>query len=246
MISKVKILIVEDEMLIGAKISMLLSDMDYEIAGIIPSGEKAISHVQSNRPDMILMDINLKGKLDGIETANIIQESDDIPIIYLTSNTDEHHFNRAKSTRPYAFISKPFKRLDLQRAIELTLARLSEEHSKEKADVEGDSPFILNDRLFIREKGKMQKLLIEDILYIEADRNYCNVHTLSKPFLISITLKNMEERLPTQHFLRVHRSFIINCAQIDSVAEAHLIINKKLIPISKNFKPELLRRLKTI
>lgn len=246
MISKVKILIVEDEMLIGAKISMLLSDMDYEIAGIIPSGEKTIAHVQSNRPDIIIMDINLKGKLDGIETANIIQQSADIPIIYLTSNADEHHFNRAKSTRPYAFISKPFKRLDLQRAIELTLARLSEEHSNQKVAVESDSPFILHDRLFIREKGKMQKLLIDDILYIEAERNYCNIYTVSKPFLISITLKNMEERLPSQHFLRVHRSFIVNCSQINSVSESHLMINKKLIPISKNLKSELLRRLKTI
>ena len=96
----IKILIVEDEMIIGAKISMLLSDLGYEIAGIIPTGEKAISQIRNNRPDMILMDIQLKGKLDGIETARIIQESDDIPIIYLTANADDSHFNRAKSTRP--------------------------------------------------------------------------------------------------------------------------------------------------
>jgi len=246
MISKVKILIVEDEMIIGAKISMLLSDLDYEIAGIIPSGEKAIAHVQSNRPDIILMDISLKGKLDGIETANIILESNNVPIIYLTSNTDEYHFNRAKSTRPYAFISKPFKRLDLQRAIELTLARLSEEYAIEKNDIMDDSPFILQDRIFIKDKGKMQKIMIHDVLYVEADRNYCNVYTVSKHFLISITLKSIESRLPSQHFLRVHRSYIVNCAKIESVAEGYLMIGKKLIPISKSFKPELLRRLKTI
>jgi DNA-binding LytR/AlgR family response regulator len=192
------------------------------------------------------MDIQLKGKLDGIETAKIILESADIPIIYLTSNTDDHHFNRAKSTRPYAFISKPFKRLDLKRAIELTLARMVEENSEKKNDLEEDSSFILNDRLFIRDKGKMLKILIEDISFVEAERNYSKIYTLTKSFLISLTLKNMEERLPNQHFLRIHRSFIVNCAQIDSVSEMHLMIGKKLIPISKNLKPELLRRLNTL
>ncbi|MVM33754.1 response regulator [Spirosoma sp. HMF4905] len=66
----IKILVVEDEMLIGAKISMLLTNLGYEVAGILPRGEEAIVHVEENRPDIILLDINLKGKMDGIETAS--------------------------------------------------------------------------------------------------------------------------------------------------------------------------------
>uniref|UniRef100_UPI0040478FBF response regulator n=1 Tax=Mariniflexile sp. TaxID=1979402 RepID=UPI0040478FBF len=73
--------------------------------------------------DILLLDINLKGKIDGIETAQIMQKTYNIPIIYLTANADEAHFNRAKSTNPYAFISKPFKKLDLERAIEITKHR---------------------------------------------------------------------------------------------------------------------------
>ena len=65
----VKLLIVEDEMIIGAKISMQLTHLGYEVTGILPRGEEAILHVEENKPDIILLDINLKGKIDGIETA---------------------------------------------------------------------------------------------------------------------------------------------------------------------------------
>jgi len=242
----VKILIVEDEMLIGAKISMLLSDMGYETLGIIPSGEKAIAFIESEKPDIILMDIVLKGKLDGIETAKIIHKTNDIPFIYLTSNTDDHHFNRSKSTRPFAFISKPFKRLDLQRAIELTLAHLTEEQT---TIPENDTlPDILDDRLFIKDRGSMKKILIKDITNIEANGNYCTIHCSSSKSSVTITqiLKNLEERLPSKHFLRIHRSYIVNCTRIDSITDIHVIIGKHKVPLSKNFKPELLRRLKTI
>src|SRR4051812_34321908 len=122
--TSIKILVVEDEMLIGAKISMLLTNMGYDVTGILPRGEDALIHVEENKPDIILLDINLKGKIDGIETATILQQKN-IPVIYLTANADEATFNRAKLTRPAAFISKPFKQLDLQRAIELTIIHLA-------------------------------------------------------------------------------------------------------------------------
>src|SRR5690606_21909475 len=121
----VKILIIEDEMVIAANISLQLSELGYEVTGILPRGEEALSHIKIDKPDIILLDISLKGEMDGIETAHEIQKHYKIPIIYLTANSDEAHFNRAKETHPYAFISKPFKKLDLQRAIELTVDRIS-------------------------------------------------------------------------------------------------------------------------
>jgi CheY-like chemotaxis protein len=155
----IKILVVEDEMIIGAKISMQLTTLGYEVTGILPSGEEAILHVQENKPDIILLDINLKGKLDGIETAAQIQQQNNIPIIYLTANADEATFNRAKHTRPAAFISKPFKQLDLQRAIELTISRMAKnENNSSSEDTNGnEQPYILSDRIFVRHKHKMVK-----------------------------------------------------------------------------------------
>jgi DNA-binding LytR/AlgR family response regulator len=246
----VKLLIVEDEMIIGAKISMQLVNLGYEVTGIIPRGEEAIVHVLENQPDIILLDINLKGTIDGIETAHRIQKIAEIPIIYLTANTDEGTFNRAKSTRPYAFISKPYKQLDLQRAIELTINRMVENHNDKidlSADIEGsDAPFILSDRIFVRHREKMVKIFLEDILYIEADRNYSKILTKTKEYMLAITLKNIEDKLPLESFMRLHRSFIVNIAQVDEVAENHIIIGSKAIPLSINMREELLKRLKTI
>ena len=93
--SPFKILIVEDEMIIGANISLQLSKLGYEVTGIISKGEDALNHVRQNQPDIVLMDIQLKGKMDGVETAMVIQREFPVPIIYLTANTDDEHFKRA-------------------------------------------------------------------------------------------------------------------------------------------------------
>lgn len=244
----IKILVVEDEMIIGAKISMQLTSLGYEVTGVLPRGEEAIIHVEKNKPDIVLLDINLKGKLDGIETALQMQRLANIPIIYLTANSDEATFNRARVSRPYAFISKPYKQLDLQRAIELTISRMAENEtgpqSHDNADEE--QPFILSDRIFVRHREKMIKIIVADILYIEADRNYCRIFTKNKEYLLCITLKTIEEKLPGRMFLRTHRSYLINLAHIDEVADGHVIIDQKAIPLSAGLKEQLLERIQTL
>ncbi len=244
----IKILVVEDEMIIGAKISMQLTSLGYEVTGILPRGEEAILHVEENKPDIILLDINLKGKLDGITTAEQIQLRNNIPVIYLTANSDEATFNRAKLTRPYAFISKPFKQLDLQRAIELTISHMAENETGIIAENEAgrEQPFIMNDRIFVRYKEKMVKILIADILYVEADRNYSRIFTKDKEYLLSITLKTIEEKLPSRLFQRIHRSYLINITQVDEVSESQVLIAQKSIPLSAGLKEQLMQRIQTL
>lgn len=246
--SGIKILVVEDEMIIGAKISMLLTNLGYEVTGMLPRGEEAINHVLENRPDIILLDINLKGAIDGIETAVQIQKIADIPIIYLTANADDATFNRAKHTHPAAFISKPFKQLDLQRAIELTISRMAEHATgpvPEKVPGE-EQPFILSDRIFVRYSNKMVKIMVSDVLYMEADRNYCRIFTQQKEYLLAITLKSIEEKLPMRFFLRIHRSYIINLGQVDEVAENHVMIGTRAIPLSADLREKLLKSIQTL
>ncbi len=246
----VKILIVEDEMIIAANISLQLSTLGYDVIGIVPRGEEALTCVKEDRPDVVLMDINLKGELDGIDTVKRIKEVSDVAVIYLTANADETHFSRAKSTHPYAFISKPFKKLDLQRAVELTIDRVQQEQHENSTthstSNDSEPPFMLSDCIFVRHHEKMVKVDIKNILYIEAERNYCRIYSKDKEYLLVITLKDMDEKLPSKHFLRVHRSFIVNLSQIDEVATSHIVIAKKAIPVSKSLKEELLKRLQTI
>ena len=214
---------------------------------IVPRGEEALLHIDENKPDIVLLDVHLKGALDGIATAHAIQKIANIPIIYVTANTDEATFNRAKETKPFAFISKPIKNMDLQRAIELTIGRMAELHSSSaERKLKDEAPFILSDRIFVRHNEKMVKIFIENILYIEAERNYCRIYTKNKEYMLATTLKVLEEKLPVQHFIRVHRSYMVNLTQIDEVAENHIIIFQKAIPMSTTSREELLKRIQTI
>ncbi|NIJ52683.1 LytR/AlgR family response regulator transcription factor [Dyadobacter arcticus] len=241
----VKLLIVEDDMIIAADIALQLSKLGYEVSGIVPRGEEALRHVETDRPDLILLDINLKGPLDGIETAHAILQHWNIPIIYVTANTDEATFARAKKTRPYAFISKPIRSIELQRAIELAISRLADEHHPTSNDAPVAPP-VLSDRIFVRHREKIVKIFIADILYVEADRNYCHLFTTNKEYLMTTTLKVMEDKLPANSFVRVHRSYLVNLAQVDEVGDAHIGVKGKSIPLSHNLRDALLKRIQTI
>lgn len=240
---KVSILIVEDDMIIAANLSIQLTSLGYEVTGILPRGEEAVKHVKENAPQILLMDINLKGAISGIETAKAIQKSNDIPIIYLTANSDDITFEKAKETHPKAFITKPFNKLSLQRTIALVVESLKDhkEPGQNMQDIE-----VLEDRIFVRHNGRMEKLLLEDILYIEADRNYCTLNTANVKYMLTCTLKVLEEKLPKHTFVRVHRSYIINISRLDILADGHLEIGRKVIPIGKSYKGMLLSRLRTV
>ena len=241
--NKISILIVEDDMIIAANLSVQLTSLGYEVAGILPRGEEAIIHVEKNSPHLLLMDINLKGKLNGIETVKAIQKSKDIPIIYLTANSDDATFELAKETYPMAFITKPFNKISLQRTIALVVEQIkgvpNAKHTKQQIEV-------LNDRIFVRHNGRMEKLLLDDILYIEADRNYCTLITHKINHMLTCTLKVMEEKLPSSDFVRVHRSYIINISKLDVLADGHLEIGRKVIPLGKSHKSLLYNRIRTI
>lgn len=235
-----KILIVEDEMVIAANIALQLSSLGYEICGMLPTGEEALRFIKDNKPDLVLMDIQLKGTFDGIETAHFMQKQQNTPVIYLTANTDDAHFARAKETNPLAFLSKPFRKQDVQRAVELAVNRIMAERQPAKVLVD---QFVLSDRIFVRHQDKMVKVFIEDIYYVEADRNYCRIFAKNGDYLLVMTLKDIEEKLPATHFYRVHRSYLVNLSSVDEVAATHLVAAGKVIPFAKSSREDLLKRI---
>lgn len=120
-ISKQKILIVEDETIISMELSHRLKRSGYDVVGAAVTGEEAIKKSTELIPDLILMDIHLIGEIDGIETAEIIHSTQDIPIIYLTAFSDGETLERAKLTEPYGFLIKPFEQRELETTIEVAL-----------------------------------------------------------------------------------------------------------------------------
>ncbi|MFB8789055.1 MAG: ATP-binding protein [Potamolinea sp.] len=116
-----KILIVEDESIVALNIKNRLEGLGYAVVATISCGESAIEAAAKNRPDLVLMDIKLKGKIDGIEAAGQIRSRFQIPVVYLTAYTDDETLNRAKLTEPYGYILKPFESRDLCTTIEIAL-----------------------------------------------------------------------------------------------------------------------------
>jgi CheY-like chemotaxis protein len=117
------ILIVEDDDIIARVADWRLKNLGYKVCGRAITGAEAMEIVVKEKPDLVLMDINLKGNIDGIETAKIIKKGFDIPIIYVTSHSDGSTLERAKETNPDGFIRKPFEDDDLRVAIQLALKK---------------------------------------------------------------------------------------------------------------------------
>jgi CheY-like chemotaxis protein len=118
---RVKILVVEDEVIIAKDIQMSLQQLGYSVPSTVVSGEQAIRKAEGEKPDLIIMDIVLQGEMDGIETASIIRSRFDIPIIYLTSYSDKNTQDRAKATEPYGYILKPFEETLVDTTIKMAL-----------------------------------------------------------------------------------------------------------------------------
>src|SRR5512145_3127263 len=114
-----RILIVEDEHIVAMGIKRMLKNLGYTVTGVASSGDDAISKAESTFPDLVLMDIMLKGDMDGVEAAKEIRERFDVPVVYLTAYSDTNILERAKKTGPFGYIVKPFAEKDLYSNIEI-------------------------------------------------------------------------------------------------------------------------------
>jgi len=129
-----RILVVEDEHIVAMGIKKMLKSLGYQVTGIASTGEDAISKAESTFPDLVLMDIMLKGNIDGIEAAREIIKRFDLPIVYLSAYSDSKILERAKQTGPFGYIVKPFEEKDLYSSIEMALQRHAVEKKKQEED----------------------------------------------------------------------------------------------------------------
>jgi len=121
--SKIRVLVVEDEPIVAEDIANRLERMGYEVVDVVESGEAAIATAATTTPDLALMDIVLEGEMDGIQAAEHLRKNYGIPIVYLTANADETTLQRAKATIPFGYILKPFKEKELKVTIEIAISR---------------------------------------------------------------------------------------------------------------------------
>ena len=248
-----RILIVEDEPIIAADLQDRLEQLDYTVVGAVDTGGAALAQVRQAPPDLILMDVQLAGPLDGIETALRIRSEYDIPLIFLTSNSDDATFRRARQAQPNAFLSKPFRGRDLTFAIELALRSVVSTRVPPAAPAgvpefpQGETAMLFQDRLFIKVKERLARIMLKDILWVEADDYYCRVYTRGQKYLVTKTLKHFGKLLPQEApFFRCHRSYLVNLQKVTSIGELYLFVGDQQLPVSRSKRSELMARINNL
>ncbi len=248
---KIKVVVVEDESIVAKDIQNSLKNMGYGVPAVVSSGEKAIEAVHKFRPDLVLMDIMLKGEMSGIEAAKIIKDRFDIPVIFLTAYADEDTLDKAKPSVPYGYVIKPFKEKELETTIEMAInkhkqdAEIRKERDLYQAIVlRKDEP----DSIFVRADYRLNKIKFSDIYFVEALKDYVVINTSDNIYTTHTTMKEMIRILPEKDFVRVHRSFIVRLDKIFSIKYPDLVIEGKMkvIPIGGLYRKELFSRLNLV
>ena len=239
--SKVKVLVVEDEVVIADNICLTLEDLGYDVIEPAINYEEALELIETESPDLALLDIQLGGLKDGIDLAWKIKEDYDFPFVFLTSNADPMTIERAKKVTPPAYLVKPFNKDDLYTSIELALHNYLEIRGNKASR---DSDLLIKDAIFVKDKNLYQKIKLTDIVYLKSDHVYVEVHTVQGHMhLIRGSLSDLSERLP-ENFYRTHRSYTINVEALEAINSAHVIIGDDQIPIGRNYREDLLKRVR--
>lgn len=223
----INVLIIEDTPEQSDALGKVLLANNYNIVGIARSYTEALKLFYEKTIDIIVIDVFLDGKPDGItfaETINIIPNASK-PFVFLTSSQDRQIFERAKLTKPFSFLMKPFNELEILYALEMAVEKFYEQTNVFLS--EDQNTVISNDYLFIKKKNALKKVALNDILYIEVEERYCNIITEKEKFVILISLTKISELLDKNKFMRTHRNTIVNTDKIEEIILAdNLVILK--------------------
>ncbi|KAF2514190.1 LytR/AlgR family response regulator transcription factor [Flavobacterium foetidum] len=237
----INVLVIEDTVSESDALVKVLSANNYNIVGIAATYNQALEMFYNNVVDIVIIDVFLDGKPDGItfaETINIVPNSVK-PFVFLTSSKDRQIFERAKLTKPFSFLMKPFNELEILYALEMAVEKFYEQtnvfHSEDQNTV------ISNDSLFIKKNKALKKVRIEDIVYIEVEDRYCNIITETEKFVILISLTKIMHLFDASKFFQTHRNYIVNSSKI-----IEIVLSDNLIVLKGNHNVTLSEKYKDL
>jgi CheY-like chemotaxis protein len=130
----INLMLVEDERIVAFDLKRQLQGFGYRVSSVVASGEQAISQVDQEKPDLVLMDIHLDGRMDGIEAAAAIRASHQVPVVFLTAYAEDDTLRRALESRPFGYLIKPCEGRELHATIQMALARREDEVAVEESE----------------------------------------------------------------------------------------------------------------
>jgi len=249
LLEPIKILIVEDELMVAANLAMILEDRGYEPYDAAGTKQEALALLENVKPDIAILDINLHGKPDGIEIGRYIKENANIPFIFLTSNSDKDTIDAAKKVTPAAYLIKPFKAEDIFAAIEIAVSNFSSDDYSEEVQEENleEKISVFSDSIFIKSNNRYIKTAIKDITHIQALDKYVEIFTRDKKrYLVRSSLDAILHKFTPYHFIRVHKSYIINPHFLEQINGNLIVVDELEIPVGRSFRDSLIKLIDTL
>jgi len=243
--NKVRILLVEDELITATDIQESLENQGYEIVGVAQTAGEALFLTKKTYPDIIVLDIKLAGNKDGIEAAQMIEEHWRGPLIFLTGNSEKEIINRAKKVFPAAYVLKPFNVDQFSINIDLAFNNYlnSLNQSYQGKNLSQGNKF---ETIFVPVDYCYRKIIKKDIQYVEASGSYVKIITSDQNFTISTNLGNIERQLVDDNFVRASRKFIINVDHVTLIESNIISIGNTKITIGESFKHSLMKHFQLI
>src|SRR6476661_1671831 len=252
----VRLLLVEDDPVLAYQLSLIIRARGYEPLGPAASGEAALALLGGvgPAPDLAVLDINLAGDLDGVDLARELLARRPLPLIFITSLTNETTFRRAKAVAPAAYLLKPFNEQALQHAVELALHNFTQaQHTPDEGTpretlLDPDQPLVMRESLFVRERGRLIKVCFEEVLYAEAGDKYCTVVTPHGKHAVRLSLRELAQELPAGRFAQIHRGYLVQADHIRSIDPGGntVTVGTATLPLSRTYRDDLLARLRLV
>lgn len=242
-----RIYIVEDDYVVAKNLSLLLENLGYKVLGISETGEDGLLQIKKEKPELVILDIDLAGSLNGIEVGKKLKEQFDLPFIYVTAHADAATMEEALPTEPWAYLAKPFNENTLRSSIELALYKVQHRKQQPAAEAElREKQYTMDDAIFIKSKNRLVKVALHDILFVEANDIYSNVYIRDNKYIVNYTLKAIAEKFPDKSFLRVHRSYLVNLQKVEAIEYNDLLLQGHRIPVGKTYRDELMKYFEVI
>ncbi len=248
MYPSLRILIVEDELLIAEDLKEILLEVGYTEVFKVRNYSQAIEAFDSKSFDIVLLDINLSDAKSGIDLGLHISQSYHIPFIYITSYSDAETIASVKQTKPSAFLLKPYNKAQLLASIEIAFFNYSTNlNAADKLTLDKtneNNELIINGQLLVKDGYRYVKVPLDDILWFASDKNYIEINTYQKKYLLRASLKKLQSLLPADKFVKCNKQYIVSIKKIDSFNSNSIEIIGKQIAISRTEQTEVLKKLK--
>jgi len=239
--SALEILIVEDDLSFALDLEMIVEELGYTVLSTVDTAEEAHRIILTTPPGAILMDIDLKGEMTGLDLGEQIQ-SLQIPILFITSYQEKQKYDRANKLDMIGYLVKPLNQFTILTALDACLSSWIPKKESSSEDNIKDDNGLINGALLVKKGSVYHKLKLVDIIYMSSEQEYVMLRTSGGKFLFRESLKSLENKLADFNFFRAHHSFLINLnliSKIDSSGGHVIMSNAERIPVSRRRKKEL-------